>query len=39
MLPQIAKGEANKIWIIPSELTQALGRLGDLAKPGDEQGS
>jgi regulator of protease activity HflC (stomatin/prohibitin superfamily) len=28
MLPQIAQGEANKVWIIPSEFTQALGRLG-----------
>jgi regulator of protease activity HflC (stomatin/prohibitin superfamily) len=28
MLPQIAQGEANKMWIIPSELTQALGRFG-----------
>src|SRR6266567_2246481 len=28
MLPQIAQGEANKMWIIPSELTQALGNLG-----------
>ncbi len=28
VLPQIAQGEANKMWIIPSELTQALGRLG-----------
>jgi regulator of protease activity HflC (stomatin/prohibitin superfamily) len=28
MLPQIAQGESNKMWIIPSELTQALGRLG-----------
>ena len=28
MLPQIAQGEANKMWIIPSELTQALGTLG-----------
>ena len=25
MLPQIAQGESNKMWIIPSELTQALG--------------
>src|SRR4051794_19986372 len=33
MLPQIAQGEANKMWIIPSELTQALGRLGS-ALPG-----
>src|SRR3954463_16272198 len=29
MLPQIAQGDANKVWIIPSELTQALGRLKD----------
>ncbi len=28
MLPQLAKGEANKLFIIPSELTQALGNLG-----------
>jgi regulator of protease activity HflC (stomatin/prohibitin superfamily) len=28
MLPQIAQGEAIKMWIIPSELTQALGNLG-----------
>jgi regulator of protease activity HflC (stomatin/prohibitin superfamily) len=32
MLPELAKGEANKIWVIPSEFTQALsgiqGRLG-----------
>ena len=25
MLPQIAQGESNKVWIIPSEFTQALG--------------
>src|SRR5437899_5157582 len=35
MLPQIAQGDANKMWIIPSELTQALGRLGQLGKPDD----
>lgn len=29
MLPQIAQGSANKVWVVPSELTQALGRLGD----------
>jgi regulator of protease activity HflC (stomatin/prohibitin superfamily) len=36
MLPQLAKGEANKIWVIPSEFTSALsglsgamGRIGD----------
>src|SRR2546423_2460514 len=33
MLPQIAQGDSNKMWIIPSELTQALGRLGQLRKP------
>jgi regulator of protease activity HflC (stomatin/prohibitin superfamily) len=34
MLPQIAQGESNKVWIIPSEFTQALGQLGALI-PGD----
>ncbi len=28
MLPQLAKGEANKIFIIPSEFSTALGNLG-----------
>jgi regulator of protease activity HflC (stomatin/prohibitin superfamily) len=37
MLPQIAQGEANKMWIIPSELTQALGRLGGRLGPGDDE--
>src|SRR2546425_814715 len=27
MLPQIAQGESNKLWIIPSEFTAALGQL------------
>src|SRR3989441_1814845 len=27
VLPQIAQGESNKVWIIPSEVTRALGRL------------
>ncbi len=35
-LPEIADGEASKLWIIPSEFTQALGRvsaaLGDVGK-------
>jgi regulator of protease activity HflC (stomatin/prohibitin superfamily) len=26
-LPQIAQGEANKVWIIPSDLQQAIGRV------------
>ena len=33
MLPQIAQGESNKVWIIPSEVTQALGQLTE-ALPG-----
>jgi regulator of protease activity HflC (stomatin/prohibitin superfamily) len=28
MLPQIAQGDANKVWIIPSEFQQAVGRIG-----------
>ena len=28
MLPQLAKGDANKVWIIPSELNDALKGLG-----------
>jgi regulator of protease activity HflC (stomatin/prohibitin superfamily) len=29
VLPQIAQGESNKVWIIPSEVTRALGQLSD----------
>jgi regulator of protease activity HflC (stomatin/prohibitin superfamily) len=29
VLPQIAQGESNKVWIIPSEVTRALGQLTD----------
>jgi regulator of protease activity HflC (stomatin/prohibitin superfamily) len=32
-LPMIAEGEASKLWIVPSELTNALGRLGPLLAP------
>jgi regulator of protease activity HflC (stomatin/prohibitin superfamily) len=38
MLPQIAQGDANKMWIIPSEFTQALGQIGSVlpkAEPSD----
>jgi regulator of protease activity HflC (stomatin/prohibitin superfamily) len=35
MLPQIAQGESNKIWIIPSEFTQALGAIGSVLPKGD----
>jgi regulator of protease activity HflC (stomatin/prohibitin superfamily) len=31
VLPQIARGEANKMWIIPAELTKALEGLSGLA--------
>ena len=34
VLPQIAQGESNKVWIIPSEVTAALGQLSAaLPKP------
>jgi regulator of protease activity HflC (stomatin/prohibitin superfamily) len=34
VLPQIAQGESNKVWIIPSEVTAALGQLSQaLPKP------
>jgi hypothetical protein len=29
MLPQLAQGQANKLWIVPSELTQALKGVGE----------
>jgi regulator of protease activity HflC (stomatin/prohibitin superfamily) len=29
MLPQIAQGASNKLWIVPSELTQALKGVGE----------
>jgi regulator of protease activity HflC (stomatin/prohibitin superfamily) len=35
MLPQIAQGESNKIWIIPSEFTQALGQISGALPKGD----
>jgi regulator of protease activity HflC (stomatin/prohibitin superfamily) len=34
-LPQIAQGESNKVWIIPSEFTQALANLGSVLPKGD----
>jgi regulator of protease activity HflC (stomatin/prohibitin superfamily) len=36
VLPQIAQGESNKVWIIPSEVTQALGQL-TAALPGGQK--
>jgi regulator of protease activity HflC (stomatin/prohibitin superfamily) len=36
VLPQIAQGDSNKIWIIPSEFVQTLGRFaGALEPPAD----
>jgi regulator of protease activity HflC (stomatin/prohibitin superfamily) len=40
MLPQIAAGDANKIWVIPQEFTEALGRLGEtVGRPKPPAGS
>lgn len=33
-LPQLAQGEANKLWIVPSELTEALKGIGRAFVPG-----
>jgi regulator of protease activity HflC (stomatin/prohibitin superfamily) len=38
VLPQIAQGESNKVWIIPSEVTQALGKLTDALPRRQEEG-
>jgi regulator of protease activity HflC (stomatin/prohibitin superfamily) len=38
MLPQIAKGEANKVWIVPAEFQQALGRIGGALGGGSNDG-
>jgi regulator of protease activity HflC (stomatin/prohibitin superfamily) len=32
MLPQLAQGEANTVYVIPSEFTQAFGGIGDALK-------
>jgi len=37
-LPQIAKGESNKVWIIPSEVTQALANIGSIIPKPDADG-
>jgi regulator of protease activity HflC (stomatin/prohibitin superfamily) len=43
VLPQIAQGDANKVWVIPSELTRALGGISERilppAKPNDDSAS
>ncbi len=33
VLPQIAQGDANKVWVIPSELTQALSGISERLLP------
>jgi regulator of protease activity HflC (stomatin/prohibitin superfamily) len=33
VLPQIAQGDANKVWVIPSELTSALGGMSERLLP------
>jgi regulator of protease activity HflC (stomatin/prohibitin superfamily) len=37
MLPQIAQGESNKLWIIPSEFAAALGQLGSALGAGNSK--
>ena len=38
VLPQIAQGDANKVWVIPSELTRALGGLSErILPPGKDE--
>jgi regulator of protease activity HflC (stomatin/prohibitin superfamily) len=41
VLPQIAQGDANKVWVIPSELTQALGGMTErlLPRSGEKPGT
>jgi len=33
MMPKIAQGDANKVWVIPSEITKALGSLTERVLP------
>jgi len=35
VLPQIAQGESNKVWIIPSEVTSALANIGSIIPKAD----
>jgi regulator of protease activity HflC (stomatin/prohibitin superfamily) len=35
VLPEIAQGDSNKLWIIPSDFAQALGRVGAMLGPGE----
>jgi regulator of protease activity HflC (stomatin/prohibitin superfamily) len=38
-LPQIAAGSSNKMWIIPSELTEAIGRIGEIGRGDGKDGA
>ncbi|MEJ5915278.1 SPFH domain-containing protein [Pseudokineococcus sp. 1T1Z-3] len=38
-LPQIAQGDANKVWVIPSELSSALKGVGDVLGRSGDSGS
>ncbi|MDE3130368.1 MAG: SPFH/Band 7/PHB domain protein, partial [Acidobacteriota bacterium] len=37
MLPRLAQGDANKVFVIPSEFSQAVGRLGSMFGQGDQK--
>ncbi|MGZ4603181.1 MAG: SPFH domain-containing protein [Kineosporiaceae bacterium] len=39
MLPQIAQGPASKVWIVPTELTQALRGIGQALGGADDAGA
>jgi regulator of protease activity HflC (stomatin/prohibitin superfamily) len=39
VLPQIAQGNGATIWMLPSELTDALGQIKQLARPSDGKDS
>jgi regulator of protease activity HflC (stomatin/prohibitin superfamily) len=34
VLPQIAQGDSNKVWMIPSEFANALGQVGAMLERG-----
>jgi regulator of protease activity HflC (stomatin/prohibitin superfamily) len=37
VLPQIAQGNGNTIWMLPSELTDALGQIKEIVRPSDAE--
>jgi regulator of protease activity HflC (stomatin/prohibitin superfamily) len=39
VLPQIAQGSGNTIWMLPSELTDALGQIKEIVRPAAESSS